>query len=121
MHFRHVDTDLSLWISHLCSSVVTSLLGKFYYNGSAIVLVWQSLPVMCTLVSVSQHVTDCSLQLGLFIKSSIKSCINLESEHIIQINQPTKCNNLSSLFLGVYLQLNMFRASSRPSSGAQQL
>jgi len=40
-----------------------------------------------------------------------------------QINQLTRCNNLSSLFLDVYLyvQLNMFRASSRPSSGAQLL
>jgi len=38
-----------------------------------------------------------------------------------QINQPTRCNNFSSLLLDVYLQLNMFPASSRPSSGAQQL
>jgi hypothetical protein len=41
--------------------------------------------------------------------------------HTIQINQPTRCNNFSSLLLEVYLQLNMFRESSRPSSGAQQL
>ena len=41
--------------------------------------------------------------------------------HTIQINQTTRCNNLSSLLLDVYVQLNMFRASSRPSSGAQQL
>jgi hypothetical protein len=40
---------------------------------------------------------------------------------IIQINQPTRCNIFSSLLLDVYVQLNMFRASSRPSSGAQQL
>jgi hypothetical protein len=40
---------------------------------------------------------------------------------IIQINPPTRCNNFSSLLLDVYLQLNMFWASSRPSSGAQQL
>jgi len=38
--------------------------------------------------------------------------------HTIQINQPTRCNNLSSLLLDVYLQLNIFRESSRPSSGA---
>jgi len=38
-----------------------------------------------------------------------------------QINQPTRCNNFWSLLLDVYVQLNMFRASSRPSSGAQQL
>jgi hypothetical protein len=39
----------------------------------------------------------------------------------IQTNQPTKCNNFLSLLLDVYVQLNMFRASSRPSSAAQQL
>jgi hypothetical protein len=37
---------------------------------------------------------------------------------IIPINQPTRCNNFSSLLLDVYVQLNMFRASS---SGDQQL
>jgi hypothetical protein len=36
----------------------------------------------------------------------------------IQINQPTRCSNLSGLLLVVYVQLNMFRASSCPSSGA---
>jgi hypothetical protein len=38
--------------------------------------------------------------------------------HTIQIHQPTRCNNFSSLLLGVYVQLNMFQASSCPSSGA---
>jgi hypothetical protein len=41
--------------------------------------------------------------------------------HTIQINQPTRCNNFSNLLLDVSLQLYIFRASSRPSSGAQQL
>ena len=41
--------------------------------------------------------------------------------HTIQINQPIRCNNFLSLLLDVYVQLNMFRVSSRPSSGAQQL
>jgi len=39
----------------------------------------------------------------------------------IQINQPTRCNNFSSLLLDVYVQLNMFWVFSRPSSGAQHL
>jgi len=39
----------------------------------------------------------------------------------IQVNQPTRCNSFSSLLLDAYVQLNMFQASSRPSSGAQQL
>jgi len=34
---------------------------------------------------------------------------------------PTRCNNFFIILLDVYLQLNMFRASSCPSSGAQQL
>jgi len=33
--------------------------------------------------------------------------------HTIQINQPTRCNNFSSLLLNVYVQLKMFRTSSR--------
>jgi len=41
--------------------------------------------------------------------------------HTIQINLPTRCKNFSSLLLDVYLQLNMFRALSRPPSGVQQL
>ena len=40
---------------------------------------------------------------------------------VFQINQPTRCNNLSNLLLDVYVRLNMFRASLRLSSGAQQL
>ena len=42
---------------------------------------------------------------------------------MFQINQPTRCNKFSSLLLDVYsyIQLNMFRESSRPSSRAQQL
>jgi len=40
--------------------------------------------------------------------------------HTIQINQPTRCNNFSSLLLDVYVQLNMSWAFSIPSSGAQQ-
>jgi hypothetical protein len=32
---------------------------------------------------------------------------------------PTRCNNFSSILFDVYLQLNVFRVSPRPSSGAQ--
>jgi hypothetical protein len=41
-----------------------------------------------------------------------------EDSSLIQINQPTICNNFSGLLLDVYLQLNMFRAFSLPLSGA---
>jgi hypothetical protein len=39
----------------------------------------------------------------------------------IQTNQPTRCISLSDLLLIVQIQLNMFRASSRPSAGAYKL
>jgi hypothetical protein len=39
----------------------------------------------------------------------------------IQINEPTRCINLSDLSLIVQIQLNMFWASSCPSSGAYKL
>jgi hypothetical protein len=47
------------------------------------------------------------------MKQMIKSC-NVSNK------SPTRCYSFSSFLLGVYLQLNMFRASSRPSTGAQQ-
>jgi len=41
--------------------------------------------------------------------------------HTLPISQPTRCNNFPSCLLDVYVRLNMFRVSSRPSSGPQQL
>jgi len=38
--------------------------------------------------------------------------------HTIQIIQPTRCNSFTSLLLDVYVWLNMFWESPRPSSGA---
>jgi hypothetical protein len=49
-----------------------------------------------------------------------QTCTNQQLK-TIQINQPTRWNNFSCLLLDVYVQSNMFRASLRPSSGAQQL
>jgi hypothetical protein len=50
----------------------------------------------------------------------IKLCKSVHHQ-TIPINQPTRRNNFPSLLLGVYVRLNMFRASSRPSPGTQQL
>jgi len=41
--------------------------------------------------------------------------------YTIPVNQPNRCDNFPSLLLDFYVRLNMFRGSSRPSSGAQQL
>jgi hypothetical protein len=58
----------------------------------------------------SIHITYCIFKVCKFVH-----------HYTIQINQPTRCNSFSILLLVVYVQLKMFRASSRPSSGAQQL
>jgi DNA-binding IclR family transcriptional regulator len=42
----------------------------------------------------------------------ITRCLELHWE--IQINQPTRCSNISSLLLDVYVQLNMFRGVLTP-------
>jgi len=57
-----------------------------------------------------------------FCRNTVRRHLFLSAPHtsryIIQINQPTSCNSFTSLLLGVYVWLNMFRASPRPSSGA---
>jgi hypothetical protein len=56
----------------------------------------------------------------LLIHFSSKVCKSVH-HHTFKINQPTKCIHFSSILLDVYVQLSMFRASSHPSSEAQQL
>ena len=58
---------------------------------------------------------------SLFLSVHIKICLTFrKSVHhrTIQINQPTRCSSFTCLLLDVYVHFNMFRASSRPSSGA---
>jgi hypothetical protein len=78
---------------------------------------WQFSPLQQELLS---HLHSITFQQIWIILLMFKVC---KSVHhcTIQINQPTGCNNFSSLLFDVYVQLNMFWASSRPSSGAQQL
>jgi hypothetical protein len=52
---------------------------------------------------------------SVFLVLSFVSAIH---HHTIQMNQATRCNSFTSLLLDVYVWLNMFRASPRPSSGA---
>ena len=49
------------------------------------------------------------------------NCVNeLNILVLIDSNKsPTRCNHFTVYYPDVYLQLNMFRALSRPSSGAQ--
>ena len=55
------------------------------------------------------HLTETSMSFD--VRNSVR-------HHTIQINQPTTCNNFTSLLLDVYVWLNMFQASPRPSSAA---
>jgi len=45
---------------------------------------------------------------------------NISSLRVSSNRSPIRCNNFSVYYPDVYLQLNMFRAFSRPSSGAQR-
>jgi hypothetical protein len=51
----------------------------------------------------------------LFIRFDVRQSVH---HHMIQVIQPTRCNSFTRLLLDVYVWLNMFRASLRPSSGA---
>ena len=57
---------------------------------------------------------------GTVLSLKFKVCKSVH-HHTIPINEPTRWKNFPSLLLDVYVRLNMFRASSRPSSEAQQL
>ena len=77
--------------------------------------IWRAVQIMKLLTVEFSPATCYSCRHG----NEFKVC-KIVHHHIIQINRPTRCNSFSSLLLDVYLQLNIFRASSRPSSGAQQ-
>ena len=54
-----------------------------------------------------------------FRTQHMKSCPCVTTlQASIQINQPTRCNSFTSFLLDVYVWLNIFRASLRPSSRA---
>ena len=54
---------------------------------------------------------------GQWIQRENCVCVCVTS-YVIQIIQPTGCNRFTSLLFDVYVLLNMFRGSPRPSSGA---
>jgi hypothetical protein len=72
---------------------------------------------MCLFSSWEQtFLKECKRNATLSLKFT-SPCIFVQ----LKKKKKTRCNNFSSLLLDVYVQLNIFRASSRPSSGAQQL
>jgi hypothetical protein len=80
---------------------------------------------MFVVLKTTKYINVCIyIYIYIYIKQTKSSGILHSSRmwnHVIPINQPTRCNIFSSLLLDVYVQLNMFRTSSRSSSGAHQL
>jgi hypothetical protein len=88
-------------------------------------------------ISADNHLSKTSISLGNLLLLSDKFCANLwhfiwtlcfqiltfwhRSFTFNSNKSPTWCNNFSVYYPDVCLQLNMFRALSRPSSGAQWL
>ena len=64
---------------------------------------------------ISQNQAPCKYKLVSGLRF-VSPCIIIHSN-----KSPTRCNNFLVHYPDVYLQLNMFRAFSRPSSGAQWL
>jgi hypothetical protein len=112
--YRHGVVTLkrrSLWQSERrCWKFISSIICRecmALRSFETSVTIWQS---------AWRNVTE-NLNVGFEI---LKFCKSVH-HHTTQINQTTRCKNFRSLLLDVYLQINMFLASSRPSSGAQQL
>jgi hypothetical protein len=81
-------------------------------------VLWQCKEPVIVPVYKKGAVTDCSHLYQL--QTEFKVCKSVH-HYTIQVNQPTRCNNFSSSLPDVSVQISMFRASSRPPSGAQQL
>ena len=80
-----------------------------------IICVRGAIPPLCH--APSRHRT-CKVTLPLYHRVQVTA----STKFLINSNRsPTRCNNFSVYYPDVYLQLNMFRAFSRPSSGAQRL
>jgi hypothetical protein len=77
--------------------------------------IWSTMQGKTTQIRLScvWYMWDCSTEENV-IKRMENTCRNSNKS-------PTRCNNFPVYYPDVYLQLNMFRAFSRPSLGAQQL
>jgi len=69
---------------------------------------------------VQQWLQERALMLRLYVHclSSLLRTAAMETVWCISNKSPTRCNNFPVYDPDVYLQINVFRASSRPSSGA---
>jgi hypothetical protein len=72
---------------------------------------------MISMDNTSYHLFLCIKNLQWY-QETIFDVLKTVHHHTIQIIQPTRCNSFTSLLLDVYVRLNTFRASPRPSSGA---
>jgi len=87
----------------ICCTSIATLCSTAFYISMYVLAQCAAISFCCSLISANPKKCD--------IHKSVH-------HHTIQINQPTRCTSFQSLLLDVYVWLNMFRASFRPSSGA---
>jgi hypothetical protein len=68
-----------------------------------------------------KHCVDCGLYLLWYIYSFSSKTTEIDQDDSNSNKSPIRCNNFPVYYSEVYLQFNMFRASSRQSTGAQWL
>ena len=104
-------------VTESCNGGCLELLGTETANGKGIDILVHMLHFNADILStfVGMKTAREKIQSYLF-----KVCKYVH-HHTIQINHQPDATISPVYYLDVYLQLNMFRASSRPSSGAQQL
>jgi hypothetical protein len=117
---------MRLWIVLKSTKQVSILLMMCVFHG-----IWFTVTIWCTSIAtlcstafyISLYVVaQCAVIsfCSSLILANTKKCDIYKSvhHHTIQINQPTRCTSFQCLLLDIYVWLNMFRASFRPSSGA---
>jgi len=77
----------------LTSAIHSSELGEYLY--------YAKIKSFCTVVTV--------------VNSDVRGSVHCS---IIHKENPTRCNSVSKFLFHIYIRLNMFRATHRPSSGA---
>ena len=114
--FHRFSAPWVIWYHLVCPvhALHTFIIVNYFWLHFTI-LVFFSVSTISPVYSVYINLTS---QLPCHTLTELDLSINGHSISI-QINQPTRCNNFSSLLLDVYVQLNMFRASSRPSSASR--
>jgi hypothetical protein len=114
--------DCSFYIVHLCFKETTTVIVTMHWSYMYCFRVVFGMYIQQLQKLWFAPFSVFTLQQWFIIHGLWESCACITHLIVVfQINQPTRCKNFSSLLLDVHVQLNMFQASSRLSSEAQQL